>query len=169
MLAKVPVHLRRTQSTVHYHWVPHCDHISQLMPKWNSCCTVGDLALLSQQLYFICILCLQQHILCACPRCDLLEYCLLGNLSTSNVDSTAGCSGAVWDSTVCTIWYSAFFVDATIWLSEYSLYVTGVLFNNFTKLSGSFLTKDFFLDVFLFKILCTLNVWPLSGLHGSWF
>lgn len=116
-----------------------------------------------------CILCLPQHILYACSRCDLLEYCVLGNLFTSNVDSTAGCSGSVWDSIVCTIWYSAFFVGATIWLSKYSLYVTEVLFNYFTKLSGSSLTKDFFLDVFLCKILCTLNVWPLSGLHGWWF
>lgn len=71
MLAKVPVHLRRTQSTVHCHWFPNCDHISQLMPKWNSCCTVGDLALLSQQLYFISILCLPECIATAHPLCML--------------------------------------------------------------------------------------------------
>lgn len=69
--AKVPVHLRRTQSTVHCHWFPNCDHISQLMPKWNSCCTVGDLALLSQQLYFISILCLPECIATAHPLCML--------------------------------------------------------------------------------------------------
>lgn len=71
LLAKVPVHLRRTQSTVHCHWFPNCDHISQLMPKWNSCCTVGDLALLSQQLYFISILCLPECIATAHPLCML--------------------------------------------------------------------------------------------------
>lgn len=53
--------------------------------------------------------------------------------------------------------------------SHSTSFVHAILFNNFTKFSGSSLTKDLFLDVFLCKILCTLNVWPLSGLHGSWF
>lgn len=46
--------------------------------------------------------------------------------------------------------------------------VTGVLFSNFTIFSGSFLIKNFFLDVFLCKISYILSLWPLSGLYGSW-
>lgn len=143
------------------------------MPIWNSCCTVGDLALLSQQLYFISILCLPECIATAHPLCMLKIWSV--RVLGSGQPIYIKCRQHCWLFRCCMRLYRVhnlilcIFLDATIWLSEYSLYVTGVLFNNFTKFSGSSLTKDFFLDVFLCKILCTLNVWPLSGLHGSWF
>lgn len=106
-----------------------------------------------------------QRTLCACSRCDLL-CCVLRNISTPNVDSTAVLLRWYMRIYSVHIWYSAFFIDATLSPSEYcgdSLYVTGVLFTNFTIFFlVLFWWKTFILDVFLCKIFYTFVApfWP---------
>lgn len=120
---------------------PYCDHMSQLMPKWNSCCAVGDLALLPQQFYFV--------FTTAHPLCMLEMWSVIASCSRQPI--------YIKCRQLCCY---------NMTLKIQPLCYRG-LFSNFTHFFGFSLMKDFFLYKSLFSPHVIFTLQHLQTL-SSW-